>query len=199
MKDEISTKIILGLVAVSAVAVGLYFLLRKKKECTEGDIKTRICPDTSIITTHTCVNGKWQATGITCPKLNVLVQYDSEEEADEASLIVNQLKTLYNITSIKYDAAGEQSLIDYFMQNNVSNFNIVVVLGANQANDIYDYLFPEITPDQEGCTIIKYKKWVLTDVYGVAGYSAIDTYNSAVRFINLAKNFQLPKQDSIVC
>ena len=63
---------IIGLAAVSAAGVGLYYLLKKKPgepDCQEGQTQTRTCPDNSIITTATCVNGKWQATGATCPTI----------------------------------------------------------------------------------------------------------------------------------
>jgi len=63
-------KVLLGLAGASAAGLGLYYLTRKKPEepvCQDGQTQTRICPDNSVITTATCVNGKWQSTGATCP------------------------------------------------------------------------------------------------------------------------------------
>lgn len=63
-------KVLIGIAAASAAGVGLYLLVRKKPEepvCQEGQKQTKTCPDGSVITTHTCVNGKWQSTGATCP------------------------------------------------------------------------------------------------------------------------------------
>ena len=62
----------LGLAAVGAAGFGLYYLTRKKTEetvCQAGETQTRTCPDGSVITTATCVNGNWQATGATCPTI----------------------------------------------------------------------------------------------------------------------------------
>ena len=64
--------IALGLVVASAAGIGLYYLKRKKPEepvCQAGETQTRTCPDGSVITTATCVNGNWQATGATCPTI----------------------------------------------------------------------------------------------------------------------------------
>lgn len=60
-----TTPILIGIGVAILAAVGLVYALKKK--CSEGETKTKLCPDGSTITTHRCVNGKLVATGETCP------------------------------------------------------------------------------------------------------------------------------------
>ena len=66
MKKDKTTPILIGAGAAVLVAVGIAYAVKTKK-CEEGTTKTQICPDSSVIITHTCVDGKWVSTGITCP------------------------------------------------------------------------------------------------------------------------------------
>ena len=50
-------------IAAGALAMATF---AKGEECAEGETKTQTCPDGSVITTHICVNNKFQATGASC-------------------------------------------------------------------------------------------------------------------------------------
>lgn len=56
--------LLLALGIGAAAAAGLAFA--KGEECAEGETKTLTCDDGSVITTHICVDKKFQATGATC-------------------------------------------------------------------------------------------------------------------------------------
>ncbi len=69
-KEGLAANIVIGTAVVTVAGVGLYFLVRKKPGepvCQEGQTQTRTCPDNSVITTATCVNGGWKPTGNICP------------------------------------------------------------------------------------------------------------------------------------
>ncbi|KKL16131.1 hypothetical protein LCGC14_2498700, partial [marine sediment metagenome] len=133
-------------------------------------------------------------------KPTMLVQYASNDDASFASQIVAQLGEFYDVTKTKVDPAGDINAVNSFMEDIVPLFDILVVVGGNFANDIYAHLYTDITPDDEGCTIIRYRNWaVLTDTYGVAGWSLNDTQRTVNRFIAIADTLNLPKTDEIIC
>ena len=60
-------------------------------ECTAGQTREKTCDDGSVIVTHTCVNGKWSATGNVCPDEPDPDCYPDETQTktcDDGSVIV---------------------------------------------------------------------------------------------------------------
>lgn len=67
MEKDKTTSILIGIGIAALAAIGIAYALKQSKTCTEGETKTTTCTDGSIITTHTCINNKWESTGNICP------------------------------------------------------------------------------------------------------------------------------------
>lgn len=68
-KDEEAALVVGGIVVIGGSAVAIAWWLSQQPPgpmCEDGQTLTRVCPDDTTITTHTCVNEVWVPTGEEC-------------------------------------------------------------------------------------------------------------------------------------
>ena len=88
-------------------------------ECTSGQKQTQACPDGSVITTHNCVNGIWEPTGVQCGDLDPCALFNITdgmlvaEGVGKAVYLIENGKKRYMTTAVMQSCGYSTTVVLY--------------------------------------------------------------------------------------